>query len=50
MPSKKNYSLVPNNELDLRIPLHSDEAFQHGISFQAQVSLFLQLSEKCRKS
>ena len=39
MPSKKQYSLVPNNEFDLRIPLHSDEAFQHGISFQAQVSL-----------
>ena len=38
MPSKKHYSRVPNNEFDLRIPLYSDEAFRHGITFQAQVN------------
>ncbi|XP_063245002.1 carboxyl-terminal PDZ ligand of neuronal nitric oxide synthase protein-like isoform X1 [Bacillus rossius redtenbacheri] len=36
MPSKKQYNLVQNDEYDTRIPLHSDEAFQHGITFQAK--------------
>lgn len=36
MPSKKQYNLVPNDEGDTRIPLHSDEAFHHGITFQAK--------------
>lgn len=36
MPSKKQYNLVPNDDGDTRIPLHSDEAFQHGITFQAK--------------
>lgn len=36
--SKQNYCQVPNNDFDLRIPLHSDESFQHGIVFQAKVS------------
>ncbi|EFX83300.1 hypothetical protein DAPPUDRAFT_28707, partial [Daphnia pulex] len=30
------YCQVPNNDFDLRIPLHSDESFQHGIVFQAK--------------
>lgn len=34
--TKKQYDLVQNDEYDCRIPLHSDEAFQHGISFQAK--------------
>lgn len=38
MPSKKQYNLVPNDDGDTRIPLHSDEAFHHGITFQAKVS------------
>lgn len=37
MPSKKQYNLVQNDDYDTRIPLHSDEAFQHGITFQAKV-------------
>jgi|688.fasta_scaffold686297_1 hypothetical protein len=36
--SKQTYCQVPNNDFDLRIPLHSDESFQHGIVFQAKVS------------
>ena len=37
MLSKKNYRMVANNEFDVRIPLHADEAFQNGIIFQAKV-------------
>ncbi|XP_059353233.1 capon-like protein isoform X2 [Daphnia carinata] len=33
---KQTYCQVPNNDFDLRIPLHSDESFQHGIVFQAK--------------
>lgn len=36
MPSKQQYNLVTNDEYDTRIPLHPDEAFQYGISFQAK--------------
>lgn len=36
MPSQP-YNLV-KDEPDLRVPLHSDEAFYTGISFQAKVS------------
>uniref|UniRef100_A0A1B6F2D7 PID domain-containing protein n=1 Tax=Cuerna arida TaxID=1464854 RepID=A0A1B6F2D7_9HEMI len=36
MPSKKQYNLVQNDDYDTRIPLHSEEAFQHGITFQAK--------------
>lgn len=38
MPSKKQYDLVQNDDYDIRIPLHPDEAFHHGITFQAKVS------------
>lgn len=38
MPSKKQYNLVSDDAYDSRIPLHSEEAFQHGISFNAKVS------------
>lgn len=38
MPSKKQYNLVQNDENDTRIPFHPEEAFQHGITFQAKVS------------
>lgn len=38
MPSTKQYNLVPNDEYDTRIPLHPDEAFTYGITFQAKVS------------
>lgn len=37
MPSTKQYNLVPNDEYDTRIPLHPDEAFAYGITFQAKV-------------
>ncbi|XP_059054477.1 dystrophin-like protein 1 [Achroia grisella] len=36
MSSTKKYNLVPNDEYDTRIPLHPDEAFHYGISFQAK--------------
>merc|ERR1740128_697889 len=36
MLAKRNYRLVADNEFDVRVPLHSDEAFQHGISFHAK--------------
>ncbi|CAH1367128.1 unnamed protein product [Tenebrio molitor] len=38
MPSKKQYDLVQNDDYDTRIPLHPEEAFHHGITFQAKVS------------
>ncbi|KAG8268218.1 hypothetical protein J6590_033572 [Homalodisca vitripennis] len=38
MPSKKQYNLVQNDDYDTRIPLHSEEAFQHGITFQAKLA------------
>ncbi|ENN81823.1 hypothetical protein D910_11869 [Dendroctonus ponderosae] len=37
MPSKRQYDLVQNDEYDTRIPLHPEEAFHHGITFQAKV-------------
>lgn len=37
MPSKKQYNLVQNDDFDTRVPLHPEEAFQHGITFQAKV-------------
>lgn len=38
MPAKTKYNLVDDGH-DLRIPLHNEEAFQHGINFEAKVSL-----------
>uniref|UniRef100_UPI00398E6D3E carboxyl-terminal PDZ ligand of neuronal nitric oxide synthase protein isoform X2 n=1 Tax=Pristiophorus japonicus TaxID=55135 RepID=UPI00398E6D3E len=35
MPSKTKYNLVDDGH-DLRIPLHNEAAFQHGISFEAK--------------
>ena len=32
------YNLVKDDQ-DVRVPLHSDEEFFHGISFNAKVSL-----------
>lgn len=37
MPSKKEYDLVSDDGYDSRIPLHNEDAFQHGIHFQAKV-------------
>ncbi|CAG9764673.1 unnamed protein product [Ceutorhynchus assimilis] len=36
MPTKRQYDLVQNDEYDTRIPLHPEEAFHHGITFQAK--------------
>ncbi|XP_057671837.1 dystrophin-like protein 1 isoform X2 [Diorhabda carinulata] len=36
MPSKRQYDLVQNDDYDTRIPLHPEEAFHHGITFQAK--------------
>lgn len=33
----KQYDLVQNDEFDCRIPLHTEEAFCHGILFQAKL-------------
>lgn len=38
MPSKRQYDLVQNDDYDTRIPLHPEEAFHHGISFQTKVN------------
>lgn len=38
MPGKTKYNLVDDGH-DLRIPLHNEEAFQHGINFEAKVNL-----------
>lgn len=38
MPVKNRYNLVDDG-CDSRVPLHNEEAFQHGIHFQAKVSL-----------
>ncbi|XP_059196676.1 carboxyl-terminal PDZ ligand of neuronal nitric oxide synthase protein-like isoform X2 [Centropristis striata] len=35
MPAKTKYNLVDDGH-DLRIPLHNEEAFQHGINFEAK--------------
>lgn len=54
MPSKKQYNLVPNDEYDTRIPMHPEEAFEHGITFHAKVRrlffyfLFGILITRCR--
>ncbi len=37
MPSKKQYDLVSDDGYDSRIPLHNEEAFAHGVNFQAKV-------------
>lgn len=37
MPGKTKYNLVDDGH-DLRIPLHNEEAFQHGINFEAKVT------------
>ena len=38
MPGKTKYNLVDDGH-DLRIPLHNEEAFQHGINFEAKVNI-----------
>jgi len=38
MPSKRQYDLVQNDDYDTRIPLHPEEAFHHGITFQTKVN------------
>lgn len=39
MMSKNQYDLVSEDGCDVRIPLHNDEAFKHGIHFQTKVNL-----------
>ncbi|CAH2008969.1 unnamed protein product [Acanthoscelides obtectus] len=46
MPSKRQYDLVQNDEYDTRIPLHPEEAFHHGITFQAKLDVIMQLSRQ----
>ena len=49
MPSKKQYDLVSEDGYDSRIPLHNEEAFQHGIQFQAKVRHHILLLNICLK-
>lgn len=37
MPARNRYNLV-DDVADSRVPLHNEEAYQHGISFQAKVN------------
>lgn len=46
MPGKTKYNLVDDGH-DLRIPLHNEEAFQHGINFEAKVNS--KAAAQCRK-
>lgn len=43
MPAKTKYNLVDDGH-DLRIPLHNEEAFQHGINFEAKVKFLHDIS------
>ncbi|KAJ8300838.1 hypothetical protein KUTeg_022357 [Tegillarca granosa] len=36
LANKKQYDLVSEDGYDSRIPLHNDDAFNHGIHFQAK--------------
>lgn len=37
MPARNRYNLV-DDVADSRVPLHNEEAYQHGIHFQAKVN------------
>lgn len=41
MTKDQEYDLVTNDEYDTRIPLHPDEAFTYGITFEAKVPMFI---------
>ena len=41
LQTKKRYDLVTDDGYDSRIPLHNEEAFQHGLQFQAKVGRIL---------
>lgn len=41
---EQDYDLVTQDEYDTRIPLHPDEAFSYGITFEAKVSDILLIS------
>ncbi|KAI4579429.1 hypothetical protein MJT46_000797 [Ovis ammon polii x Ovis aries] len=45
MPSKTKYNLVDDGH-DLRIPLHNEDAFQHGICFEAKCISEMTYAEK----
>uniref|UniRef100_UPI0035900990 carboxyl-terminal PDZ ligand of neuronal nitric oxide synthase protein isoform X5 n=1 Tax=Myxine glutinosa TaxID=7769 RepID=UPI0035900990 len=36
MPTRNKYNLVDHDDKDIKVPLHNDEAFQHGVCFQAK--------------
>lgn len=41
MPSKKQYDLVTEDGADSLIPVHSEEAFKLGVTFEVKVSVLL---------
>jgi len=41
MPSKRQYDLVLDDGPDSKIPLHNEDAFQHGINFHAKVIIIM---------
>ena len=47
MPSKKEYDLVSDDGYDSRIPLHNEDAFQHGIYFTAKVLGLILIESIC---
>ena len=40
MPGVTKYNLVDDVH-DLRIPMHNEDVFQHGVCFEAKVNVFL---------
>lgn len=46
MPARNRYNLV-DDVADSRVPLHNEEAYQHGIHFQAKVNTQEFSSECC---
>lgn len=45
MPGITKYNLVDDAQ-DLRIPMHNEEVFQHGVCFEAKVSVFVDNAEE----
>uniref|UniRef100_A0A9L0SPF9 Uncharacterized protein n=1 Tax=Equus caballus TaxID=9796 RepID=A0A9L0SPF9_HORSE len=49
MPSKTKYNLVDDGH-DLRIPLHNEDAFQHGICFEAKYRIPRAPAQNCQRA
>lgn len=49
MPGVTKYSLVDDAH-DLRLPVHNDEVFKHGVCFEAKVSTACNRLQECVRS